>query len=88
MLALVAGCGSASTGSACSDLGGDLKGIDSYVKRGLERAQPGPNRETQYLGLTPSERRSEEALERQGKEAIAACIREGRATVPQQRPPP
>lgn len=78
-VALAAGCGSASPGSACSDLGRDLRGIYGYVKLGREQAHPNPpNLGREYLGLTPSQRRAEEKLQRQANEAHAACIREGR----------
>ena len=84
---LVAGCGSAGTGSACSNLSADLKGIGSIDERHFH----GGTESSSELeaSLSPSERQARDDLQLKAREAFAACKREGRLiTTIRNRPPP
>jgi len=76
-----AGCGgwsaSSSTGTACSSLGADWKGITPYFKQKLAHGV-----------LSPSEQQALANLQHEAREAYAACEREGRVITPPRRPPP
>jgi hypothetical protein len=74
-IATSAGCGSAGTGSGCSNVEADLKGIYAYSKRQL----------VEHHTLSPSELQARERLQLKAREALAACAREGRVKkLPQQ----
>src|SRR5256884_1232024 len=63
-------CGSAGTGSACTNLSADLKGIYSIDKRHLH----GTVNSSELDGrLSPSERQARDSLQLKAREAIAAC---------------
>lgn len=73
---LVAGCGSSGTGTACSNLSADLKGIYSIEKRHLHGS---PSSLELEASMSPSERQTRDELQVEAREALAACRREGRA---------
>jgi hypothetical protein len=75
--ALAAGCGSANQGTGCGNLGADSEGIYGYVKQSQKHG-----------ALSPSEQEALAHLQHQAKEAIAACVREGRATTSPHAPAP
>ena len=82
---LLAGCGSAGTGSACRNLGADSMGIYNIEKRHRHGTV---NSSVLEARLSPSERQARDDLQLKAREAIAACKREGRITTPSRPPVP
>jgi hypothetical protein len=72
---LVAGCGSLSRGTACSNLAGDEAVITKYVKREQERP------------LEASELQALATAQQEAREAAAACQRDRRAGAVRQQSP-
>src|SRR2546421_6903788 len=82
---LLAGCGSAGTGSACRNLGADSMGIYNIEKRHRHGTV---NSSVLEARLSPSERQARDDLQLKAREAYAACGREARLTTTIRNSPP